>query len=206
VVDFSDAVGSRIVTSFAVSPGTRGATGIWVPDQALRFLAYTRMVGGTIAAAEFMNEPNLAEAGGTLGSGAARYGRDFEVFHSFVKQNFPEILVLGPGTVGNTADVSDLFVASGSGRLDAISYHYYGKLSERCGAPSAAETALSEEWLLGTDQTLTFYRALRDQFEPGKPIWLTEQHAADTAGPPPSWIPSDILTSLVGLRKPVFRL
>ena len=182
VVDFSDAVGAPIVTSFAVSPGTRDAAGVWVPDQALRFLAYTRAVGGIIAAAEFMNEPNLAGAGGTPVYGAAGYGRDFKVFHSFVKQNFPEILVLGPGTVGETADVSDLLVASSSGRLDAISYHYYGKLSERCGAPSAAEAALSEEWLSGTDQTLNFYRGLRDQFEPGKPIWLTETAEAACGG------------------------
>src|SRR6266404_9028638 len=55
VIDFSHAVGTRIVTSFAVSPGTRDADGVWTPDQARRLLAYTRSVGGSIAAAEFMN-------------------------------------------------------------------------------------------------------------------------------------------------------
>ena len=64
VIDFSQAVGAQIVTSFAVSPGTRDATGVWTPNQARRFLAYTRSIGGTIAVAEFMNEPNLAEMGG----------------------------------------------------------------------------------------------------------------------------------------------
>ncbi len=183
VVDFSRAVGAQIVTSFAISPGTRDATGVWAPDQARRFLAYTRSIGGTIAAAEFMNEPNLAETGGApAGYDAAGYGRDFKVFHSFVKKNFPEIKVLGPGTVGETASASDLLAASGPGGVDAFSYHHYGPLSERCSGTSAPDAALSEEWLSRTDQTLTFYRFLRDKFESGKPIWLTETAEAACGG------------------------
>ena len=41
------------------------------------------------------------------------------------------------------------------------------------------DAALSEEWLARTDQTLAFYRKLRDEFEPGKHFWNTE--TADTA-------------------------
>jgi hypothetical protein len=183
VVDFSRAVGAQIVTSFAISPGTRDATGVWAPDQARRFLAYTRSIGGTIAAAEFMNEPNLAETGGApAGYDAAGYGRDFKVFHLFVKKNFPEIKVLGPGTVDETASASDLLAASGPGGVDAFSYHHYGTLSERCSGTSAPDAALSEEWLSRTDQTLTFYRFLRDKFESGKPIWLTETAEAACGG------------------------
>jgi hypothetical protein len=183
VVDFSRAVGAQIVTSFAISPGARDAAGVWTPDQARRFLAYNRSIGGTIAAVEFMNEPNLAEMGGApAGYDAARYGRDFKVFRSFVKENFPEIKVLGPGAVGETAFASDLLVASGPGGLDAFSYHHYGALSERCSGTSAPEGALSEEWLSRTDQTLTFYQLLRDRFDPGKPIWLTETAEAACGG------------------------
>jgi hypothetical protein len=183
VVNFSQAVGAQIVTSFAVSPGTRDAAGIWSPDQARRFLTYSRSIGGTIAAAEFMNEPNLAEMGGApAGYDAAGYGRDFKVFHSFVEENFPEIKVLGPGAVGATAAASDLLVASGPGGFDAFSYHHYGTLSERCRGTSAPEAALSEEWLSRTDQTLTFYQFLRDKFDPGKPIWLTETAEAACGG------------------------
>jgi heparanase 1 len=62
-------------------------------------------------------------------------------------------------------------------------------VSQRCaGAGSAFMTspaeALSEEWLSRTDATLAFYRALRDQFEPGKPIWLTEVADAACGGNP----------------------
>src|SRR6266550_8389535 len=161
VVDFSQAVGARIVTSFAISPGTRDAAGVWQPDQARRFLAFTRSVGGTIAAAEFMNEPNLTTIGGApAGYDAGRYGRDFKVFHSFVKENFPEMIVLGPGATGDAALVSDLLVASGPGGVDVFSYHHCGTLSERCSGASSPEAALSEEWLSRTDQTLTFYQFL----------------------------------------------
>src|SRR6185436_8331126 len=64
VVDFANAVDAQIVTSFAISMGTRDKTGVWSPEQARRFVAYTRSLGGRIAAAEFMNEPNLAAMGG----------------------------------------------------------------------------------------------------------------------------------------------
>lgn len=183
VVEFSQAVGTQIVTSFAVSPGTRDAAGVWLPDQARRFLGYTYSVGGRVAAAEFMNEPNVSVTGGApAGDDAAAYARDFRVFRSLVKENFPEMLVLGPGTVGEAASASDLLIASGHGGLDGISYHHYGALSERCSGTSTPEQALSEEWLSRTDQTLAFYRSLRDKFEPGKPIWLTETAEAACGG------------------------
>lgn len=182
VIDFSRAVGARIVTSFAISPGTRDAGGVWAPHQAHRLLAYTRSVGGSIAAAEFMNEPDLAAMGGApAGYDAARYGHDFKIFRLFMKKNFPGVTILGPGTVGTTAVASDLLAASGRG-VDAFSYHHYGMLSERCTGTSTPQEALSEEWLSRTDQTINFYRTLRYQFEPGKPIWLTETAEAACGG------------------------
>ncbi|MDB5609724.1 MAG: hypothetical protein JWP25_6624 [Bradyrhizobium sp.] len=184
VVDFSRSVDARIVTSFAVSSGTRDAAGIWKPDQVQRLLAYTSSVGGEIAAAEFMNEPNLAAMGGApAGYDAAAYVRDFQIFYSLMKQAAPETMILGPGTVGETAIASDLLVASGAS-LDALSYHYYGTLSERCSGNRTPGEALSEEWLSRTDRTFTFYEALRNQFEPDKPIWLTETADAACGGNP----------------------
>jgi heparanase 1 len=172
------------VISFAVSPGTRDAAGVWKPDQASRLLTYTRSIGGSIAAAEFMNEPNLAEIGGApAGYDATAYGRDFRLFYSFMEQTSPETMILGPGTVGEPAIASDLLAASGPA-VGVVSYHYYGTLSERCSGKSAPEAALSEDWLSRTDRTLTFYRTLRDRFEPGKPIWLTETADAACGGNP----------------------
>ena len=197
LVDFANAVDAGIVTSFATSVGTRDAAGTWTPAQARRFLDYTTSVGGRIAAAEYMNEPTLAAMGGApAGYDAAAYGRDFKVFRAFVKQAAPDMLILGPGSVGETAGdggvsygiagvlkTADLLAASGPG-VDAFSYHHYGASSIRCAAmgpqtQTTADAALSEQWLAKTDETLAFYRALRDKFEPGKPFWNTE--TADTA-------------------------
>lgn len=194
VVEFSLATDARIVTSFAMSPGTRDAAGIWTPGQARRVLAYTKSIGGSIAAAEFMNEPNIAAMGGApVGYDAPAYGRDFKLFRDFARDAAPDLLILGPGSVAETATSSaipsmrmlksrDLLTAAGPG-LDAFSYHHYGTVSKRCagmGMPQTSpEEALSEEWLSRTDATLAFYRSLRDEFAPGKPMWLTE--TADSA-------------------------
>ena len=182
VVSFSDAIRAPIVTSFAVSRGTRDATSEWTPHQASRLLAYTASIGGHIAAVEFMNEPNVATTGVMPDSyDAAAYRRDFRIFRSFVKRQAPEIMILGPGTAGVTDVAPDLLDASASS-VDAISYHHYGMLSERCTGASSPDGALSEERLARTDQTMDFYRRLRDQFEPGKPIWLTETAEAACGG------------------------
>jgi hypothetical protein len=183
VIDFSKAAGAEIVTSFAVSRGTRDAAGAWSPENARHLLTYTYLIGGRIAAAEFMNEPNVAVNGAApAGDDAAAYARDFGIFHAFVKKNFPEILILGPGTVGDAASAADLLAASGPVVPDVVSYHYYGALSERCGGPTVPEAALSIERLSQTDLTFAFYRSLRDRFAPAKPIWLTETAEAACGG------------------------
>jgi hypothetical protein len=182
VVDFAQAVDANIVTSFAISPGTRDAAGVWMPDQAARLLAYTRFLGGRIAAGEFMNEPDLpAISGAPAGYNATAYGRDFKIFRSFINQTAPEMMVLGPGAAGEAPLAAELLAVSGPG-VDVFSYHHYGTLSERCIGTTTPEAALSEAWLAQTDRALGFHRTLRDEFEPGKPIWLTETADAACGG------------------------
>ena len=182
VVDFSNAVDAPIVTSFAISGGTRDAKGIWKPDQARQIISATRAAGGHIAAAEFMNEPDLPAIGGApAGYGASAFAADFAVFHAFMKRAAGDVMILGPGTMGRNSEASDLFLTSAS-RIDAVSYHYYGALSERCAGGQTADAALSEEWLSRTGQTFAFYRELRDRSSPGKPIWLTETAEAACGG------------------------
>jgi Glycosyl hydrolase family 79, N-terminal domain len=173
VVGFSRAVDAPIVTSFAIGVGTRDAAGVWQPEQARRLLAATRSMGGRIAAVELMNEPDLATIGGApSGYDAAAYARDFAVFSAFMKREAPDVVILGPGTNGDPPDAA-LFAASAPG-IDAVSYHFYGAVSARCGGPRTPETALADAWLSQTDQALVSYRLLRDHLTPGKPIWLTE--------------------------------
>ena len=201
VVEFSRAVNAPIVTSFATSPGTRDSHGVWTSHLGLRVLDYTRALDGIIAAAEFMNEPTLAIMGGApKGYDAEAYGKDFHVFHTFARDKVPQMLILGPGSVGET-DASDAQLSYGTGfvrtrdmlraggnDVDVFSYHHYGAASQRCTgtdmSATAAQSALSEDWLTRTDETHTFYRRLRDEFSPGKPLWVTETAESACGGNP----------------------
>lgn len=199
VVEFAKAADAELVTSFAFSEGTRDAQGTWTPAQAQKLLAYTASIGGRIAAAEFVNEPNIAAMGGApKGYDAAAYARDFGVFLPSVRKSAPGLLVLGPGSVSEGGMLAsfpggirseDMLRATGPG-LDVFSFHFYGAVSKRCGRPgvemgqTTPEAALSEEWLSCTERDARFYAALRDRFTPGKPLWLTETGETACGGNP----------------------
>ena len=201
-IDFSRAVDAPIVTSMPVGAGTRGPDGVWRPDQARRWLAFTRANGGTVAAAEFFNEPTLASMGGApKGYDAAAFGRDYRVFDAFMRKEYPGTKLLAPGSVGeanadwavalggygNMQVLPAADLAAWTGDADAFSYHHYGAVSLRCAAmghQTSAEQALSEDWLGRTDQTLAYYRAVRDKAMPGKPFWNTETADAACGGNP----------------------
>src|SRR6185437_16059669 len=160
---------------------------------------------GSIAATEYMNEPTYAAMGGApKGYNAADYGRDVRIFEPFIKREFPHIVFLGPGSVG---EGGALDIQSGSASMlrtqnllkaagdifDAFSYHYYGAASERCAAMGAAaqtsaDLALTKKWLTQTDTVEDYYATLRDQYEPGKPMWVTETADAACGGNP--WAPT----------------
>jgi len=197
VVDFSRAVNAELVTSFAISAGTRDASGVWTPEQARQILAYTESVGGSIAAAELMNEPTIPEIGGApKGYDAAAFARDMAVFRDFAKQFAPGMLIVGPGGVGEGSALApdSLHAVTSDGILsltgpvfDVFSYHSYAAVSSRCAAMGAsattsADTALSEEWLARPGRIAQFYGSLRDRYEPGKPLWLTETAQAACGG------------------------
>jgi hypothetical protein len=77
----------------------------------------------------------------------------------------------------------------GKDSVDIFSYHMYGGVSQRCKSMAAAnqatpEAALSENWLATTDDVLAYYKQQRDQYDPGKPIWLTETGETACGGNP----------------------
>jgi hypothetical protein len=200
VIDFTRATHGELVTSFATSVGTRDAHGVWTPAQARAVLAYTKSLGGRIAAAEFMNEPNFAAIGGApAGYDAAAYARDIAVFKPFLKETSPDTLFLGPGSVmeggrvslpmpGGTLHSEDVLRASGP-VYDIFSFHIYTTVSQRCGGggPQMAvtpATALAGDVLARADGIEEFYAGLRDRYEPGKPLWITETADAACGGNP----------------------
>jgi heparanase len=199
VVDFLHAVGAQLVTSVATSAGTRDVEGVWTPTQAKAVLDYTKSLGGSIAATEFMNEPTFAVIGGApTGYDAAAFAKDIKVFDAFLRKESPKTLFLGPGSVGEGMSLvpggvsmkliatEDMMKATGP-VFDAFSYHFYGTISRRCaanlaGAGTTAEAGLTADWLDRTETVESFYAALRDRYLPGKPIWLTETAQAACGG------------------------
>ena len=197
VIDFSNAVNAPIVTSFAISPGTRDASGAWTPTQAKQIIEFTRANNGTLAAAELMNEPTIPDMGGApKGYDAVAYAKDLAAFRAFAKESAPKMLILGPGSVGEGSAINspslrimktEDILAGAAQVFDVFTYHTYGAVSSRCSSlGSAASTsfaaALSEDWLSRGDQSEQFYAALRDRFMPGKPMWNTETAQAACGG------------------------
>jgi heparanase 1 len=194
VVDFAHAVDDKIVTSFAISAGTRNANGVWTPTQAKGFLDFTKSIGGSIAATEFMNEPTFPGPGGApAGYDATAFARDAKIFAAFLRKESPQTIFLGPGGVGEGVSLAppgvkmkllgteDVMKATGP-IFDAFSYHFYGAVSQRCMGSMNVDKALTAEWLDRTDIAEAFYGELRDKYLPGKPLWLTETAEAACGG------------------------
>lgn len=194
VVDFSKTIDAPIVTSVAVSVGTRGADGVWEPAQAKAVFDFTKKLGGTIAATEFMNEPTILGIGGAPANyNATEFGRDAKVFEGFLRKELPSTLYLGPGSTAEGLQMTprnrpikltpstDLLEATGP-IFDVFSYHFYGGVSRRCGGGTTVDQALTPEWLDRTDKVEAFYRDLRDKYLPGKQMWLNETAEAACGG------------------------
>jgi heparanase len=200
VIDFAKAVDAKIVTSFPSSAGARAADGSWTTDQAQRMLDLTREAGGSIYGAELFNEPSVPPFGGfPKGYNAADFTRDFRIFREWARKAAPDMKLTGTGgasegtmlkhTPENEARGflgSEALLKDNPGSLDIVSYHHYGGVSVRCGSSKTGtkETALSPAWLDMTVTDYEFYAALRDKYEPGKPIWLNETAQAACGGSP----------------------
>ena len=199
--DFAKAVDARVVTSFAVSEGTRDANGRWTPREAEKLLRYTKSIGGEIAAAEFVNEPSAAPQGvGSLPKGydAQAYARDHATFVELARKEAPQMRIIGPSAIGEgpvalwgTGELittEAIFSAKPKPELGGFSYHVYGASSVRCNTPGKVNTtidqALTGEWLSRAEHEHEFYAKLRDRYLPGKPIWLTEVAEAACGGDP----------------------
>ena len=150
------------------------------------------------------NEPTMPVYGGAPeGYDAESYARDFAVFRPFVKRTAPDMLILGPGSVGEGRGSGLLSGIAAGGILpteqllsatprpvfDVFSYHYYGAASIRCAAlapeaQTSAAAALSDAWLSRVDTVNAFYERLRDRYEPGRKVWITEMADAACGGNP----------------------
>ena len=199
VVDFVRATGSKLVVSFPVSAGARDANGVWNPDQARRLVAYTRKLGGSIYAAELINEPNVGPMVALPDKyDATSFAKDIAAFRQFVEKEAPGMKIVGPGSTGEAGfmmfpphpgalKTEEMMIAEPRPVFDIFSYHFYGTVSKRCSAMDkstgiAPDAALSEAWLSRADTVFDYYKALQHRFAPGKPVWVTEIAQASCGG------------------------
>jgi hypothetical protein len=201
-VAFAKATGSAIVTSFATSPGTRDSAGVWQTATAARWLAYTGQIGGSIAAAEFANEPNMISlTKPPAGYTAADYRRDYTRFATWLRRASPKTLLLAPGyaELGEPTRTlsrqnktmqqfeADELLTADLPKPDAFTFHFYPGGSERCGGKFLGHTigkALSPAWLDSIDAAIARMAALRDRVAPGAPLWDTETGETACGGNP----------------------
>jgi heparanase 1 len=203
VINFIKATDSKLVTSFAVSNGVRNAQGVWTAKEAQKIASYTKSQGGEIAAAELFNEPTMPTAGGEINKdyNGGNFAKDVAAFNAWSKATVPEMLVLGPGSVGEGSpnvslqgmgmsylSTDAMLSAEPKPHFDVFSYHYYGAASMRMmrSGPfsTKAENALNDSWLRKTDTVANYYAGLRDKYNPGNPLWITETAQAAAGGDP----------------------
>ena len=202
VIDFVKATDSKLITSFAVSTGVRDPSGVWTAKEAQKIIDFTKSIGGKIAGAELFNEPTIAMAGGVDTNYDGRsFAKDIAVFKSWARKEVPDMFLLGPGSTAegipgqNFAGILKHFISTDSlmapepkPLFDVFSYHYYGAMSKRVmrSGPYSikAENALDPGWIQRTDVVAGYYKRLRDEYNPGIPLWVTETAEASQGGDP----------------------
>ena len=162
--NFVKAVGGKLKISVANCDGLHSHDEPWNPSQAKLIFDLSRELGCPIEAVEFVNEPNmLKNTGFPKDYTAADFRRDQDIFHKWVRENYPECLIVGPSDTDPGAMAVDAWgnphpwAASGSmdsagiaavmaycstgelldgctEKLDVFSYHYYNGVSERMAA------------------------------------------------------------------------
>ena len=214
LINFVDAIDAKLLISVANCEGLHHADEPWNPSEAEKIFALSKELGHPIDAVEFTNEPNMfVVTGFPVGYTAEHFRRDQDLFHKWVRENYPETVVVGPCTVdsgavsmgpggksemssagigaafGTTATTDDLMVGC-TEKLDVFSYHYYNGISERLAAvmPTAhwlPEHTLSEEYLSMAGACARAFAPYRAKYVPGGEMWVTE--SGDAGGGGDTW-------------------
>ena len=118
VLDFVKAVGGRLLISVSNCVGDHPNGGPLDLTQAKKIFDFSHQYGVEIDAIEFMNEPNmLGMSGAPAGYTAADYARDQDILNQWVRENYPNCLLVGPCTTGDstTADPNSRGLGAGIG-------------------------------------------------------------------------------------------
>ncbi len=221
VLDFVKEVGGKLLISVSNCAGDHPDGGPLNLAQTKKIFDFSHEYGVDIDAAEFMNEPNMLEmSGAPAGYTAADFVRDQDIFNSWVRENYPNCLIVGPCSLGDAAlgKMDEKNVGAGIGSmmqicstddlmngakvpLDVFSYHYYNGISERLASmmPSghwSGDEAHTDEYLAIAALSAKTYSSMRDKYVPGGQMWVTE--SGDAGGGGNTWASTylDVLRTL----------
>lgn len=207
VLDFVKAVNGKLLVSVANCPGIHKADEPWNPEQARQLFDYSRNYGVPIQAVEFTNEPNMmALSGLPAGYTAEDFTRDHDIFCSFIRENYPDVLLVGPCTCGDVnlsmpgkdgenvgggiasaleIVTTDELIGNAREKLDVFSYHCYNGISERGAAMGGhwqEKDVLSEKYLSLVGECARAYLPVKEKYVPGAQMWVTEAGDAGCGG------------------------
>ena len=164
LLNFVKAVNGKLKISVANCDGLHKHDEPWNPSQAEKIFALSKEHGVPIEAVEFVNEPNMLQATGfPKDYTAADFRRDQDIFHKWVRDNYPECRIVGPSDTDpgamsvdawgkphpwasegsmDTAGIAAVMAYCSTAdlmdgcteKLDVFSYHYYNGVSERMAA------------------------------------------------------------------------
>ena len=199
VLDFVKEVNGKLLISVSNCEGDHPNGGPLDLTQTKKIFDFSHEYGVDIDAAEFMNEPNmLTMSGAPKDYTAADYVSDQDIFNGWVREHYPNCLIVGPCTLGDGAmgkvDVKAMGAGIGSMMqmcntddlmngakvpLDVFSYHYYNGVSERLASmmPIAhwdGSEAHTDAYLSVAPTNAKAYAHLRDKYVPGGQMWVTE--------------------------------
>ena len=204
--EFVKAVNGKLKISVSNCDGLHSHDEPWNPSQAEKIFALSKELGCPIEAVEFVNEPNmLRNTGFPKDYTAADYRRDVDIFHKWLRENYPECAIVGPSNCDPAALVSatgkkgagiadvlpcvscEELLDGTTEKLDVFSYHYYNGVSERMssmmpGAYNPPEEALDDSYLHMAGQIARAYTSYRDKYVPGGEMWVTESGDAGGGG------------------------
>ena len=208
LLDFVKAVDGKLLVSFANCEGLHSADEPWNPSQAEKIFKLSVEHGIPIDAVEFTNEPNMMEGTGfPKGYTPAHFRRDQDLFHKWVRENYPDVMIVGPCTCdaeavndgkaesSGGAGIADVLPSCNTAallegcteKIDVFSYHYYNGISDRMAAIMPAmytpeSGSLSEEYLGMAGKVAEAFTSYRDKYVPGGEMWVTESGDAGAGG------------------------
>ncbi len=220
VLDFVKAVDGKLLVSMSNCAGMHTHDEPWNPSEAEKIFKLSKEYGVPIEAVEFVNEPNMLDTTGFPPDYTAQdFARDQDIFHKWLRENYPGVLVVGPsatedtagdpevkatggvaGLAGNLATTDELMEGT-TEKLDIFSYHYYNGISERLELLMPAmrwspDTVLTERYLNMAAYCCKFYMPMRDKHCPGGEMWCTESGEAAGGGSTWSSTYTDVFRSL----------